>query len=110
MSLKSRNLRYLDCVELFTPLNEVGELGYPTDGVQSLGIHSANVERLDGSRALYFQSLGYSYPIVIRMYDPATAFSTIVWNGVTAIVKSVTPSKVNTDCVVVYADLKTDNP
>lgn len=110
MSLKAGNNRYLDRVELFTKIAGTDELGYPIDDIQSVGEFDANVEQMNGSRALYFQSQGYTHPIVVRMYNPLCDIAEISWNGSVAAVKSVTPDKNNTDCVVIYADLIKETP
>lgn len=113
MGLKGRNNRrkYLDQVELFENL-----LGENTDGFQangeteSIGIYDANVDEMSGSRALYFHSLGYTHPIVVRMYKPEKPFTSLAWRGSQADVRSITEDKDNCDCVVIYADLKTSTP
>lgn len=97
-------------VELFTITKGEDEGGFPTETVESIGVYQANVEQMSGGRALYFKSEGYTNPMTIKMYRPDRAFTSIVWDGVECAVRSLTEDKDNSDCIVVYADKKTNNP
>lgn len=112
MGLKGRNSRrqYLDLVELFATTKGEDEGGFPTETIESLGIYPANVDEMSGSRALYFKSEGYTNPLTIKMYRPDRKFTSIAWNAVECAVRSITEDKDNNDCIVIYADKKTNNP
>lgn len=112
MGLKGRNNKrqYLDLVELFASINGEDKGGFPTETIESIGVYPANVDEMSGGRALYFKSQGYTNPLTIQMYRPDKAFTTIVWNNVQCAVRSITEDKNNNDCLVIYADKKTNNP
>lgn len=113
MGLKGRNTRrkYLDQVELFISLTREDTNGFISDGEpESIGMFDANVDEMNGSRALYFHSQGYTHPIVVKMYKPENSFTSLSWRGSQADVRSITEDKDNCDCIVIYADIKTSTP
>lgn len=71
---------------------------------KSFGLFPADVEQIKGSRFAYYQSLGFSHPMIITMRDPEIEFSTLKYNGQDVVVKNKTSDPNNLNYIVITGD------
>lgn len=101
-SIAARRLR--DTVELFEAVRTLDAYNVPNNELRTLGIVSADVEEIGGSRFAYYQSLGYSHPIRIVMRKQAKDFHALSYQGHMLKIGSRTEDPENREYIIVTAD------
>lgn len=105
MGIRGASARYNDRVELFVDTTTIDKYGKPVNVRASIGVVSASIEWLAGSRFAYFQSLGYSRPVVVRLWARKERFDAMVWNGLEIQVKDLAVDKENRNKTIVTGDV-----
>lgn len=100
--IKSRRLT--EEVELFDGTEKVFDGFTWITRPKSLGLFPADVEQIKGSRFAYYQSLGFSHPMIITMRDPEIEFLTLKYNGQDVVVKNKTSDPNNLNYIVITGD------
>lgn len=101
-SIAARRLR--DTVELFEAVRTLDAYNVPNDELKTLGIVSADVEEIGGSRFAYYQSLGYSHPVRIVMRKPAAEFQAMAYQGHMLKIGSRTEDPDKREYIIITAD------
>lgn len=71
---------------------------------KSFGLFPADVEQIKGSRFAYYQSLGFSHPMIITMRDPEVEFSTLKYTDQTVVIKNKISDPNNLNYIIVTGD------
>lgn len=107
MSMKRKgnipSRRMNDTVEVFNTEKVFDGFVWKSELI-SLGEFAADMEDMKGSRFAYYQNLGFSHPMIIRMRDPEIEFETLKYNGKDLKVKSKITDPDNYNFIIITAD------